>query len=268
MIEPFRASSSRFSVEEPRQQRHRALDRVRALVLQPDVGGAAAHGDLERQRAAVAVPDDAAGRLRQEHADRIGRRAGRGGQRAGAELAAGLLVGHEQQLEPAAQGRRCRCSAVAAAKASTPARSSCRSCRGRRACRLRSAARTAPSRTRPARRRSARGSTASALARRPTHGWRRAARPRARGSRSARTAVRVRRAPIRCARRTARSRSPAGSPSGSRPASERSVVNATRSASIARSTSAATFIIRWRLTKMSSRRSLDGDAGILLLCVA
>ncbi len=62
-----------LDVEEPRQQRHRALDRVRALVLQPDVGGAAAHGHLERQRAAVAVPDDAAGRLRQEHADRIGR---------------------------------------------------------------------------------------------------------------------------------------------------------------------------------------------------
>ena len=73
------------------------LERVVAEVRLADVRLAPGDAHPQRDRAAVRVPDHAAGRLGREHGDRAGVDQPRVAQVAGAGRAAGLLVAHEVQ---------------------------------------------------------------------------------------------------------------------------------------------------------------------------
>ena len=131
---------------------HRVLERVPPLVQEPDMRLAAVHGDSHADRAAVRVPDDAAGGFRGQHADAVRAR----------RLVAARKPEPRRRRSPRrarTPGRRVRRAARAGAAgppphtASRPARSSCRRCRVRTASCRAAPACTGPASS-PARRRS------------------------------------------------------------------------------------------------------------------
>ncbi len=80
-----------------------AFERILALVLQTNVRGLPEHPNAQRNRAAVRVPNDAAGRLCQEHADAATDQSSLRCQPCRAALASRLFIGNQRQADPAIQ---------------------------------------------------------------------------------------------------------------------------------------------------------------------
>ena len=81
------------------------LEGVDPLVLETHVGRAAQDRDAQGDGAPVGVPDRPAGGLRGQHGDGVPAQQAGLGQVGGAALAAGLLIGHHTQPDPAPERR-------------------------------------------------------------------------------------------------------------------------------------------------------------------